>query len=91
MGARANAGQGAGIRRPSADQFGAVVGFRSARCLGYKLERAETALRAALAERDDYLRQLAVALGERDELRRQRDHFRAELDRLTSGGRLESA
>ena len=48
----------------------------------YKLERAETALRAALAERDDYLRQLAVALGERDELRRQRDHFRGELDRL---------
>jgi hypothetical protein len=37
------------------------------------------------------LRQLAVALGERDELRRQRDHFRAELDRLTAGGRLESA
>ena len=35
--------------------------------LRYKLERAETALRAALAERDDYLRQLAVALGERDE------------------------
>ena len=34
VGARANAGQGAGIRRPSADQFGAVVGFRSARCLG---------------------------------------------------------
>jgi hypothetical protein len=28
------------------------------------------------------LRQLAVALGERDELRRQRDHFRGELDRL---------
>ena len=25
------------------------------------------------------------------ELRRQRDHFRAELDRLTAGGRLESA
>jgi hypothetical protein len=49
--------------------------------LRYKLERAETALRAALAERDDYLRQLAVALGERDELRRQRDHFRGELDR----------
>ena len=48
--------------------------------LRYKLERAETALRAALAERDDYLRQLAVALGERDELRRQRDHFRGELD-----------
>ena len=47
----------------------------------YKLERAETALRAALAERDDYLRQLIVALGERDELRRQRDHFRGELDR----------
>jgi hypothetical protein len=47
----------------------------------YKLERAATALRAALAERDDYLRQLAVALGERDELRRQRDHFRGELDR----------
>ena len=39
----------------------------------YKLERVETALRAALAERDDYLRQLAVALGERDELRRQLD------------------
>jgi hypothetical protein len=30
--------------------------------LRYKLERAETALRAALAERDDYLRQLAVGL-----------------------------
>jgi hypothetical protein len=55
-----------------------------------KLERAETALRAALAERD-YLRQLALALGERDELRRQRDHFRGELDRLNAGGRLESA
>ena len=50
--------------------------------LRYKLERVETALRAALAERDDYLRQLIVALGERDELRRQRDHFRGELDRL---------
>jgi hypothetical protein len=36
--------------------------------LRYKLERVETALRAALAERDDYLRQLIVALGERDEL-----------------------
>ena len=48
----------------------------------YKLERVETALRAALAERDDYLRQLIVALGERDELRRQRDHFRGKLDRL---------
>ena len=59
--------------------------------LRYRLERVETALRAALAERDDYLRQLAVALGERDELRRQRDHFRGELDRLIAGGRLESA
>jgi hypothetical protein len=59
--------------------------------LRYKLERAEAALRAALAERDDYLRQLIVALGERDELRRQRDHFRGELDSLTAGGRLESA
>jgi hypothetical protein len=59
--------------------------------LRYKLDRAETALRAALAERDDYLRQLAAALGERDELRRQRDYFRVELDRLTAGGRLESA
>jgi hypothetical protein len=69
-----------------ASGFGAAVAFRSATMFGlglrYKLERAETALRAALAERDDYLRQLAVALGERDELRRQRDHFRGELDRL---------
>jgi hypothetical protein len=32
-----------------------------------------------LAERDDYLRQLALALGERN------------LDRLNAGGRLESA
>jgi hypothetical protein len=49
---------------------------------GRRYERVEAALRAALAERDDYLRQLAVALGERDELRRQRDYFRGELDRL---------
>ena len=59
--------------------------------LRYKLELAEAALRAALAERDDYLRQLALALGERDELRRQRDYFRVQLDRLTAGDRLESA
>jgi hypothetical protein len=36
---------------------------------GRRYERVEAALRAALAERDDYLRLLAVALGERDELR----------------------
>jgi hypothetical protein len=32
-----------------------------------KLEKAEIALRAALAERDEYLRQRDIALGERNE------------------------
>ena len=34
--------------------------------LQHKLENAEIALRAALAERDEYLRQRDIALGERN-------------------------
>jgi hypothetical protein len=44
-----------------------------------KLENAEIALRAALAERDGYLRQRDIALGERNEFLRQRDHCSASL------------
>ena len=50
--------------------------------LRHRLEGAEMALRAALAERDEYLRRLNTALAERDELQRQRDYFRGELERL---------
>ena len=50
--------------------------------LRHRLEGAEMALRAALAQRDEYLRQLNAAFAERDELQRQRDYFRGELERL---------
>ena len=58
--------------------------------LRYKLERAEAALGPHW---QSVTTTWAVSCGawQRDELRRQRDHFRAELDRLTAGGRLESA
>jgi hypothetical protein len=46
-----------------------------------RLETAELALRAALAERDEYLRQLNDALAACEELRLQRNYFRSELTR----------
>jgi hypothetical protein len=47
------------------------------------------ALRAALAERDEYLRRLNTALAERDELQRQRDYFRGELELWSASGCAE--
>jgi hypothetical protein len=55
-----------------------ILGFG----LRHRLERAEMALRAALAEHDEYLRLLNLAIGEREEFRRQQDHFRGELERI---------
>jgi hypothetical protein len=54
--------------------------------LRHRLEGAEMALRAALAERDEYLRRLNTALAERDELQRQRDYFRGELELSSASG-----
>ena len=56
--------------------------------LQHKLENAEIALRAALAERDEYLRQRDIALGERNEFLRQRDQLLSELEQLKSGQSL---
>ena len=53
-----------------------LVGFGQRR----RLETAELALRAALAERDEYLRQLNDALAACEELRLQRTYFRSELE-----------
>ena len=53
-----------------------LVGFGQRR----RLETAELALRAALAERDEYLRQLNDALAACEELRRQRNYFCSELE-----------
>ena len=53
-----------------------------------KLENAEVALRAALAERDEYLRQRDIALGERNEFLRQRDQLLSELEQLKRGQSL---
>ena len=53
-----------------------LVGFGQRR----RLETAELSLRAALAERDEYLRQLNDALAACEELRRQRNYFRSELE-----------
>jgi hypothetical protein len=53
-----------------------LVGFGQRR----RLETAELALRAALAERDEELRHLNDALGACEELRRQRNYFRRALE-----------
>ena len=53
-----------------------LVGFGQRR----RLETAELTLRAALAQRDVYLRQLNDALAACEELRRQRNYFRSELE-----------
>jgi hypothetical protein len=53
-----------------------------------KLEKAEIALRAVLAERDEYLRQRDIALGERNEFLRQRDQSLSELEQLKRGQSL---
>jgi hypothetical protein len=53
-----------------------------------KLENAEVALRAALAERDEHLRQRDIALGERNEFLRQRDQLLSELEQLKRGQSL---
>jgi hypothetical protein len=53
-----------------------------------KLDNAEVALRAALAERDEYLRQRDIALGERNEFLRQRDQLLSELEQLKRGQSL---
>jgi hypothetical protein len=53
-----------------------LVGFGQRR----RLETAELALRAALAERDEYLRQLNDALAACEESRRQCKYFRSELE-----------
>jgi hypothetical protein len=53
-----------------------------------RLEHAEIALRAALAERDEYLRQRDIALGERNEFLRQRDQLLSELEQLKRGQSL---
>jgi hypothetical protein len=53
-----------------------------------KLENAEVALRAALAERDEHLRQRDIALGERNEFLRQRDQLLGELEQLKRGQSL---
>jgi len=53
-----------------------LVGFGQRR----RLETAELSLRATLAERDEYLRQLNDALAACEELRRQRNYFRSELE-----------
>ena len=53
-----------------------LIGFGQRR----RLETAELALRAALAERDEYLRQLNDALAACEEFRRQCKYFRSELE-----------
>jgi hypothetical protein len=69
------------------NSLSSLVGFGQRR----RLETAELTLRDALAERDEYLRQLNDALARCEELRRQRNYFRSELEIHTTRQRPEQA